>query len=327
MYEPPQMNYPLEVEIQQIGRWSCLEIRAGKYKYNCNNDGCKHGVKPCDFCKDMCTSDGFYHKRPSTLYEKMDDSIREFHLILGWIFNVEERLNRLIERRERFRYNNEWGLDVDEERIASLTPDELQSYYCIIRFQIQAYRRILFGKREHRLIWSLCPICKEKRFFYRLPNIHRHWLNKEYVDVDLKRLNPLFKCPKCHYVEYEGILDINSIAKPRKDGIEGYINSKEGLRKSMAKMDEMMSVVEHLMWYHDRMPECKDWPLEKFMIITEHPKGGIGYQCICCKYIYKYKHLAKIHLKNFWAYTNEGINRSCMKGIVLRKNQLLELVV
>src|SRR3990172_4843200 len=162
----PTMNYSLEFERNHIGAWSCSEMRLGSYQCHCK---CNHGDKICEHCEKMCTREGKSIPRPSTLFEKLNDSFKiltEFWEAL----KVYEKPFPAI-----------------EDIVKQYTKKELKVGICILKFQCQAYRKVLFPE-EHRLIYSLCQYCNKKRFFYRLPNFPFHRYNQNEFPVDLKRL-------------------------------------------------------------------------------------------------------------------------------------------
>ena len=315
---PPHNNYTLEYERERIGGWSCYEIRNGDYKCDCD---CKHGSNPCEFCENSCTSKGYYHKRPATMFEKLDDCHRIFREVNEWVRYRDYRLKRYKDSVKRSKESSWHEVDKEDQMWANMPEKLIKAAHCIMKFQMQAYRKVLFHE-EHKLIYALCPFCKEKRFFYRLPEARRTTYPEEHIEITLDRQNNMFHCKVCHYVSYESTLDISKIKTKSKSGIGAYIDSKAGLRQYMQKFDSMMGICGLVSYYNEFCPELKKLPLEKFFIVTDHPKGGKGYQCIACKYIYKRKNMALLHLKRFWERTNQARRRGCIEGMFnLEKQQ------
>jgi len=244
-----------------------------------------------------------FRKRPATLYERMDDANRALRNFRDSIENYKKPYPRI------------------EGFCKKFTLREHSMGYCIMKFQVQAMRKVLFPN-EHRRIWEYCPICETKRWYYRLPNYTG--LSNEF-EVRLTQLNTLFHCTKCHYVSWESELDIQKIKQKSKGGVSGYVDSKAGLRHFMMDMAKYQGVSLIMMYYHRHERDKEKLNVDDFMIHTEHYTGGNGFQCIACKFIYKRKNMAVKHLRNFWSYSNDGWKYGCLQGIRNRDRKLLEL--
>lgn len=293
----PSMNYTLEQELEMAGHWTNPDIRLGGEKCDCD---CDHN-NPCKFCVKKCDSKGVIKARPSSLYERLTDCNKA----LGYFRDCIKNFDKPYPSIEKF--------------CKKFTLQEHKVGYSILKFQVQAMRKILFPN-EHRLIWNDCPICQKKSWFYRLPNYTSNDL-----EVRLTQLSGLFHCSKCHFVAWESELDQKKLPKKAKYGIGAYIQSKSGLRSYLQSMATFQSVCGIMMYYHRHERDKESLDVDHFMIKTNHHKGGMGYQCIACRYIYKRKNMAEKHLKNFWKYTNDGWKFGCMLGIKNRQLQLMDI--
>lgn len=295
----PTMNYPLKHELDSIGSWSCAEIRMGSYKCNCNRKECDHKTNPCEFCSSMCTREGYYRARPSTLYEKLDDAFRSLN-------NFWEALKV---------YDNPYPRAEDTTK--KFSKDELRIGINILKFQCQAYRKILFPN-EHRLIYTFCKVCNKKTFYYRLP--YRAWFHSdEEFPIILDKLNNMFHCLNCHLVMYEH--EIGKIEYREPSSYQKYLNSKEGLRAWLDEWDSYDRPIMIQKYYKDYEPKLKRLPMHKFFINQNNQ-----YSCIGCFQTYKRKDLAIRHWRRFWNLDKDNKHwvYGCMRGIrnTLRKTSI-----
>jgi|APSaa5957512535_1039671.scaffolds.fasta_scaffold04856_2 hypothetical protein len=328
----PAMHYPLEFELERIGGWTNPAIRLGGEKCDCS---CKH-ENQCEFCSRKCTGEGYIRARPSTLYERLKDCRHVLDDLTNWLKMPEYRRKLAKERLDKIDWEQaskvmtfnrqQYNSDLDLLRLYNSTLKTIRVSHSILKHQVQAYRKVLFHD-EHRLIYSDCPICKEKRFFYRLPNMQSHVYPEEYFDVKLDELNTMFHCMECHYVDYENNLDTLKIKHKSKGGLSEYLESKSGMRMFLQKQDLYMRVVSIGNYYIEREPDLKKLSIEEFFITVDHPNGGIGYQCPACKFIYKRENMAEKHLKYFWKRGTKNWINGCMRGIQNKEKQEISQMV
>lgn len=241
----PTMNFPIEIERQQIGRWSCPELRA----------------------KD---------KRLPTIYEKLWDC---YH-------------HCLIHHYESITYHPN-PYPALEKFYHEFTLEEHKTALSIFKFQVQAYRKILFPD-EHKLIFSFCPVCDTKRFFYRLPNRkNKYDSQQKYFPVDLMKLSNLFHCMKCHYVAWD--YELSKIEYKEPQGIEKLIQKKEALRNWFGKMAEIQAITFKIEYYFYFEQKSKKLSLDEFFI-----KKNDTWICIICSKVFDKRYLAQYHLNRIW---------------------------